>query len=131
MKSLSKTELHEIMARGYAARQELQDRDDAALNAQNANLIGAFQKFRNSYGAGDPDRDWWLYRRIDSINGSWCTALKFQVMIPEGRIEIEIDRKGSLSESWQTIPRAEFDEAWQGLLSKITSAHTSSAEPKC
>lgn len=126
MKKRTVAQLKKIMAAGYAARNELDERNNAKLNRQNAHLVGQAQKCRNSYGS---DEKWWLYRRITSVDGQWCKAFKFEVTT-RNTVDIALSDHGSVGGmmEWINITDAEFEAAWRDVVALLPA--TQEGQPK-
>lgn len=120
MKKKTIAQLKKIYSAGVVARKELDARESAALTKVNKALIGKCQRYRNSYGSGSPD--WWLYRKILSVDGNYCTAFNFQTDC-NGKVEIERERHGHLGSGWQVIPDTEYEARWADLLKLIESGY--------
>lgn len=123
--STRKAELQEIVAAAYQARDELQAIEDAERNAKNAALLNACQKVRNSYGSGD---DWWLYRRVLALKGTWCTSFRFEVRTDSGIYAQVMDMDSVNADRWESITEQEFQAAYGDLLWALSDGYTKRAE---
>ena len=115
-------QLKAAVAAGYAARNELQARQEAINNRKNAGLVGQWQKYRNSYGS---DENWWLYRRILSVSGQWCKSFAFQIT-SNNTMEIDLCKHGSLdSGGWLPVAPVEVQEAWATAMDLAAQGYAS------
>jgi len=120
-KKRTEAQLRKIMAAGFDARNELQERADVVANHKNAVLVGKWQKYRNTYGS---DESWWMYRRVLEVNGQWCKCFTFQIT-STNRVEVEIDRHSILERSgWMPVEIWEVKEAWTALLTMLSNGFT-------
>lgn len=124
MKKKTKAQLEKIMAAGYAARNELDERKDAEAEKRNAALIGKCHRYRNSYG-GDSEH-WWIYRRVIGVNGIWLKTFQFQTDIRgQVRIDTKEESHSDMTE-WKEITDAEFSYAFNEMMRKVSAAYKQS-----
>lgn len=90
---------------------------------ENGALVGRFYKYHNSYSCPEKPSDrWWLYIRVESVDGYCIKCLKFETD-KYGKVEIEPRHNLSfrLGDGYQEITAAEFNKAWRATKKKIAA----------
>lgn len=118
MTKKTEAQLKKIVAAGYEARNELDERKAAKTAKANAGMVGKCHKYRNSFGSGS--EDWWLYRKVLAVDGEWLKVFSFQTDC-HGRVEIkpkDTDHAGS-SQEWREIGESEFVVEYDRMLARV------------
>jgi hypothetical protein len=115
------SQIEELRKAAKDAFEKLQAAEDVERKKQDAKLVGRCFKYHNS--GGGCDERWWLYYRIVGLNEYRLDALSFEVL-PNGNISIEPNTsvpggRFANGSGYTEISRAEFDEAWDALLSAV------------
>lgn len=82
---------------------------------ENQKLVGQCFKYHNTYGGGPK---WWLYVRILETSDPYPYATTFQ-KTSMGILEVKTKDYFSGGSSYVSIPRAEYDAAWENFKKEI------------
>lgn len=97
-------------------RNELYKLDQQRAEERNRKLVGKCFKYRNSYSA--PSAGWWLYAKVNRVEGSFCEAMQFE-KTELGEFQIYPAKLFTSADNWQEIPFGEFVSEWKSFLAEI------------